>query len=284
MQRTPQRFDPRQHMRTSDFEIFHYRESAPGPVAIHHHDFYEVYFFLSGQVEYRVEGTVYRMEPGDLLLISPMELHQPIVQPDSEPYERMVLWIGRDYLESLSTGEISLTRCFDWTRPGHTNLLQLNAVQRAGIAAKLDELEREANGDGYGAALWASGALLQLLVELNRMALQSTGDGAAETPSLVSRVLEYVGEHYRENLTLATLAQEFYVSKSYLSHEFRQTVGTSLYHYIQLKRLLIARQMLRDNIAPGVVCQNCGFGDYANFYRTFRREYGISPREYQNSP
>ena len=281
MRRSSQRFDPRQHMRTGDFEIFHYRDSAPGPVAIHHHDFYEVYFFLGGQVEYRVEGAVYHMEPGDLLLISPMELHQPIVKPDSEPYERMVLWIDRDYLESLSTGETSLTRCFDQSRPDHTNLLRLNAVQRAAVASKLDGLAREARGGDYGGALWAAGALLQLLVELNRAALQSGGAGTAEEPSLVSRVLDYIGEHCQENLVLEDLAQRFYVSKFYLSHAFRQEVGVSVYRYVQLKRLLIARQMLRSGTAPGVVCHSCGFGDYANFYRAFRAAYGVSPRTCQ---
>lgn len=273
-------FDPRQTMRAHDFEIFHYRDSKLGSVAIHHHDFYEIYYFLGGQVDYRVEGAVYHMEPGDLLLINPLELHQPVIHPGAEAYERIVLWIDQDYLEELPTGEVSLTRCFDHAQPGHTNLLRLNAAQRSGVGAKLEELLREAGGTEYGAALWASGAVLQLLVEINRIALQSDGRGMREEPSLVSQVLSYIGDHYWEELTLESLSQQFYVSKFYLSHEFRRSVGTSPYHYILLKRLLIARQLLRDGVGPGVVCQSCGFGDYANFYRAFRAEYGMSPREY----
>lgn len=276
-----QRFDPRQTMRAHDFEIFHYRDSALGPVAIHHHDFYEVYYFLGGQVEYRVEGSVYRMEPGDLLLISPMELHQPVIHSGGEPYERIVLWINRDHLENLPTGTVSLTRCFDRTQPGHSNLLRLTSAQRSGVDRQLDELTRESRSEEYGARLWAEGTLLQLMVALNRISLQSAAGGLEEgSPSLVSQVLDYIGEAYQEELTLDGLAQRFYVSKFYLSHEFRQEVGVSLYHYIQLKRLLIARQMLRSGIAPGVVCQSCGFGDYANFYRAFRSVYGVSPREF----
>jgi len=282
-----QRFDPRQHMRSQSFEVFHYRDSHPQPVAVHHHDFYEIYFFLSGQVEYRVEGSTYLMQPGDLLLISPMELHQPMINPVSGPYERIVLWIGKEYLEGLGTDEVSLTHCFDHTLPTHKNLLRLDSVQRASITEKITELLQESNSERYGGKLWATGTFLQLMVELNRIAMQSDATTervpAHNDPSpLISRVLAYVGEHFREPISLDDLAERFYVSKYHLSHEFQQAVGISLYRYIILKRLLNAKQMLSSGVAPGIVCHNCGFGDYANFYRAFKSEYGISPRIYSS--
>ena len=52
-------FDPRQSMTTPKFEIFHYRDAKFEGVAVHQHDFYEVYFFISGNVEYNVEGKSY---------------------------------------------------------------------------------------------------------------------------------------------------------------------------------------------------------------------------------
>jgi len=73
------------------------------------------------------------------------------------------------------------------------------------------------------------------------------------------------------------------VSKYHLSHEFSSIVGTSVYRYIMLKRLLIAKQMLSSGISPGAVCINCGFGDYANFFRAFKAQYGISPRDCASS-
>ena len=69
------------------------------------------------------------------------------------------------------------------------------------------------------------------------------------------------------------------MSKYHLSHEFSRVVGTGVYRYIMLKRLLIARQMLSGGVAPGTVFSSCGFGDYANFYRAFKSQYGISPRD-----
>ena len=48
---------------------------------------------------------------------------------------------------------------------------------------------------------------------------------------------------------------------------------------VPLKRLLIAKQMLSTGISPGVVYSNCGFSDYANFYRAFKTQYGVSPSD-----
>lgn len=279
MRENVQRFDPRQVMSRPDFEVFYYREPKPGNVEVHHHDFYEVYFFLNGQVEYWVEGRFYRLEPGDLLLISPMELHRPTVREDGL-YERIVLWVDRAWLEKFSAGGDSLSRCFDHALSTHTNLLRPSAGQRAAIRSRLAELVQESYGDGgYAGAQYATGVLLQFLAELNRMALHTDEQQRTDEPeTLVSRVLAYVGAHYSEELSLETLAQNFYVSKYHLSHEFSRAVGIGVHRYIMLKRLQVARQLLAEGIAPGEVCIACGFRDYTNFYRAFRAEYGTGPR------
>ena len=59
MQSQTQSFQTRQNMEKNTFEVFRYRDPKPEGVAVHHHDFYEIYFFLSGEVEYRVEGKTY---------------------------------------------------------------------------------------------------------------------------------------------------------------------------------------------------------------------------------
>ncbi len=282
MRERVQRFDPRQEMRRPGFEVFYYRDPKPGNVEVHHHDFYEVYFFLNGQVEYWVEGRVYRLEPGDLLLISPMELHRPIVG-EGGLYERIVLWVDRAWLERFSDAGASLTRCFDSALSSHTNLLRPSAGQRAAVRGRLAELVQESYGDSsYAGAQYATGVLLQFMAELNRMALHlGAQDHPQDIPdTLVSRVLAYVGAHYNEELSLEALAQRFYVSKYHLSHEFSRAVGVGVYRYVLLKRLQMARQMLAGGTSPGEVCTACGFRDYTNFYRAFRAEYGAGPREF----
>lgn len=276
-----QNFTPRQHMLRRSFEIYRYCDANPGEISLHHHDFYEVYLFLGGHVCYNVESRSYRLLPGDILLIGPTELHQPRIEKDAGVYERMVLWLDKPFLESLSTDATSLTRCFDVSVPGHTNLLRPSPAQRAEFQTLLEQLAVESRSDDYGAEVLCQGLLLQGMVLLNRLAQALPADGAAEKDAgVVPQVLRYINEHYTDPLSLELLASKFFVSKYHLSHAFNRVVGTSVYRYIIQKRLVIAKQMLAGGVAPTDVYRHCGFGDYANFYRAFKAEYHISPKQY----
>ena len=275
-------FDPRQSMSDSKFEVFHYRDAKFEGVPVHQHDFYEVYYFIGGSVEYSVEGRTYELKSGDLLLINPLELHQPRIAPDQQDYERIVLWINKNYLSELCFNKTSLTRCFDSSQPDHTNLLRPTKIQQSYISAMLDELITENTSDGYAVEIASEAILLRFLVELNRLTIDSSSalrkDEASS--SIIPDVLEYINKHFCEKLTLNEIADEFFVSKYYLSHAFNNVVGTSVHRYIVLKRLIHAKQMLLSGIKSTTAATNCGFNDYAGFYRAFTAEYGVTPTEF----
>ena len=273
MRERSQRFDPRQTMQTDTFEIFHYKDPQPGVVEVHHHDFYEIYLFLGGQVDYWVEGRILRLTAGDLLLINPMELHRPMIQTDTT-YERIVLWVNKAYLEGL-TEDGQLSRCFD---PSLPNLIRPTAGERTALTAWLSNLLRETYSRDFCSEYSAFGIFLQFMVQLNRIALHMQPQQEETAVSnLVDQVLHYIGRHINEELTLDGLAERFFVSKYHLSHTFTREVGVSLHRYITLRRLLMARQLLSAGVAAGQVSSACGFSDYTSFYRAFKAEYGISP-------
>lgn len=275
-------FDPRQSMTSPTFEIFHYRDAKFEGVAVHQHDFYEVYFFISGNVEYSVEGKSYLLKKGDIMLINPLELHQPRIAPDQNVYERIVLWINKNYLSRLCTNNTSLSQCFDNTNPQHTNLLRLSKAQQSYFSTKLRELLEESNNKDYGSDLASQAILTRFLVELNRLTLSM--DKKVETDKsssdLIPDILSFINQHYCEKISLSTIADEFFISKYYLSHAFNDAVGTSVNRYITLKRLINAKQMLSSGIKPTTAAIHCGFNDYAGFYRAFTAEYGITPKEF----
>lgn len=272
MRKTARAFDPRQVMHRPDFEVFHYHDAKMQEVPLHHHDFYEVYFFLGGKVEYQVEGRSYRLEPEDILLISPRELHRPNVAPEAE-YERIVLWINASYLQEISAGAPLLSECFETGR----NLLSGARTPAAGLIRRLAE---EAASGKAGSELSTRGLFFQFLAELLRLFEARESEAQApEEPPLIAELLRYLGEHYREELTLDAVAERFYVSKYHLSHLFSRSVGTSMYRYIMLKRLQHAKGLLAEGVGPGDACRDCGFSDYSNFFRSFRAVYGISPQD-----
>ena len=277
-----QAFNTRQKMSTNTFEVFHYKDTATKEVALHHHDFYEVYFFVSGNVTYNVESRSFLLSPGDILLIAPNELHQPVVAAEKQNYERFVLWINKSYLQQFDLSEGLVTRCFDTEVPGHVNLLRPDGVTREMMNYLLQSLLVEQSRQEYGADLYTMGLLAQILVILNRLAERSRQDiqPKENSDSVVYRVLAYINEHYNEDLSLDFLANKFFISKYHLSREFGRLVGTSVYRYIVQKRLVMAKQMMSAGVPTSTVYQHCGFGDYSNFYRAFKAEYQISPKEF----
>lgn len=276
-------FDPWQDMRRPDFELHFKRDVCLDKVELHHHDFYEIYFLMSGDVTYTIESRLCHVMPGDLLLISPRELHQIRIQAELAAYERYVLWLAPHMLDRLSTDQTDLRRCFGEEQIACGNLLKLRPEERTLAQSLFQRLWQETGETGYGAELMGTCLLTELLVLINRLADQKDSRTEARTNQAVSQAVDYIHLHYGEPLSLSMLADRFYVSKYHLSHEFNRQIGTSVHRYILKKRLLISRQMLAQGKAPGDIAGDCGFGDYTGFYRAFRAEYGLSPREYAQS-
>ena len=285
MRQRSQKFDSRQNMTRSNYEVFHYNEPPKNDVEVHSHDFYEIFFLINGNISYWMEGEVYNPAPGDILLIDPMTLHRPIISKDNKTYERIVIWINKSYLDNFKENELDLSFCFQKSIESQKKLLHPSSMQKSKLTEKLSSLINEYYSDSYGSSLYSDSLLLQVMIELNRLVSNNAQKPIRQhgTSTLVSQILDYIGKNYREEISLDSLAEHFFVSKYHLSHEFSKETGTSLYRYIMLKRLIEAKQLLQQNITAGEAAIKCGFNDYSSFFRAYKSEYGISPREYFES-
>lgn len=275
-------FSNRQRMRRQTFELYRHQDLYPDEMTLHHHGFYEVNLFLSGNVNYTVENRTYRIGEGDVLLVSPAELHQPVAPVENQKYERFVLWIDQAYLQRYTQLGFELTRCFDPHTPGYTNLIHPDNLSLQYLIFLLEQLQQESDSAEFASDLCAQTYLVQVLITLNRLAQRKpkTMEIRDKSESVVTAVLNYINSHYNEDLSLDLLANKFFISKYHLSREFGRLTGTSVYRYIIQKRLVIAKQLMSEGVPSTAVYQQCGFGDYSNFYRAFKAEYQVSPKEF----
>lgn len=273
-------FQQRQHMLLEDYEIYHYRDSRELHVSLHFHDFYECYLLLSGNIRYQIDSASFTISPGDLLLIGPNQLHRPLFTQSNEPYERLVLWLSRAFVESLSTQESDLSSCFSTQR---LSAIRFLPEQRENITRQLFDLLNATGSDQFGRDVLCRSLVTSLLVTFNR-ALEGRERALPRADVRVSKLAKaisnYLDAHLAETISLDELSQTVFLSKYYLERVFRRETGVSIYQMLLQKRMIHARNLMQEGVPLTSVAQKCGFSEYSGFYRAFRNEYGISPRKY----
>ena len=97
-------------------------------------------------------------------------------------------------------------------------------------------------------------------------------------------VSSYIHAHYNEDISLEFLSENFFISSSYLSREFKQVTGFNLSNYIQLTRIKNAQyRLVSSNDKISIIAQECGFSSFSQFNRVFNKIAGTSPREYRQT-
>ncbi len=279
-----QDFTPRQFMITSNYEYFHYQDQSAMEVEYHNHDFYEIYLFISGKVTYMIEGNFYKLRPGDIVFINNRELHKPIVDP-SEAYERIVLWVNPDFIRKEGTAETHLGMCFETTHAPlkKNNLIRPFSDTLINIRSIITKFEKASNNYGYGSDLLKQIYLIELLVFINKAFYETyEQDIAADIVfnDNISQIIHYINQNLDSELTLDAIATSFHCSKYHLIREFKKYTGYTIHQYIQQKRLIVARSLLKTGMQVGDVCGRCGFEDYSNFIRLFKKTFGMPPKKY----
>ncbi len=266
-----------------DFRLFHLKDSRAQELDFHYHEFDKIVFQLGGKVVYHIEGKSYFLKPYDILLVGHNMIHKPVIDP-SEPYERMVLWLGGDYLSRRSREGCDLSTCFTLTEERNVHLLRPKGEERLRYRALFERLKEAAEGADFGAALLADTCLVQLMIALNRDLLgrqEPEEEGAYRFDPKMEEVTRYITEHLEEDLSIDRLAGEFYLSRYYLMHRFKEVYGITVHQYVRQKRLLHAAESIRRGTPVLKAAMEAGFNDYSAFLRAFQGTYGKSPREWK---
>jgi AraC-like DNA-binding protein len=267
-------------MLSSDYEIYHYLNSDIRNINIHHHDFYEFYFFISGDVTYLIEGKSYKLEPGNIVLINSKELHQAVIDSEEAYYERIVLWMNKAFLKELSNDETDLSLCFEGL--SKRNVLSSDIEQQKNIRFILNKLVALENYQGIGYELLYKAYITELMIHINNLAFNENKELNVDMKksNLIDGIIEYINSHIEEDITVDEIAEQFYLSKFHLSREFKKYTGTTIHRYIVQKKLIEAKELILKEVPIIDVYKQCGFGDYSNFFRAFKNEYGITPKQY----
>ena len=248
-------------------------------ISLHSHSFYEViHCRTADRVEYLIGSRQYRINSGDIIIIAPGTSHMPIFPEDMQyPYDRDIMWVNAGFMAKI----IDLFPSFSIERMRSPILLHTKGSSYGYIGDYFtDGINDTINQkEGYDKIVTAH-AILIISHVLRAISEGVSGGFEAEKPTMINSLIEHIEGHLDEKLNLDEVAAHFYISRGTVNKLFKQSMDTTFYKFVTQRRLILAKVLIAEGESMDSISRKCGFSDYSTFYKAFKKEYGISPREY----
>ena len=245
-------------------------KSSPivGKFNAHSHDFFELSMCISGHITHRINGKSYDFDPGDILLLTPTDIHSEFAKDNSNTIQ---VHFKENMLDEntvnllLNYGADPIFRFDEKTAQNMKSLLLL----------LLDEYESGG----------ADGEYLQRLFECMMLLFMRASDinkSKYKSTSPIQKSLTYLNMHFRESPTLEEVARICNMSKTYFCSMFKEYTGVGFVKYLNVLKLNYARRLLTStSVSITEICYRSGFNSESNFLRAFKQEFGMPAQKYR---
>ena len=245
------------------------------------HPKYEIFLLIEGDVTMLINSQRYLIGNGALVLLNSKDLH---ISMNNAPrmYKRITVMFDSRTIRQFNTERTNLLDCFKIATARQRNIIYLNPEQIAVFQSLASQIYKNCNSPAYGDDMIAFSSLVALLVFINRM-YRSHLPKVAPLPltPIIRDIVDYVDSHIDEEISVNELCRRFSYSVAYVSAQFSRQMGLPLKQFIVTKKIALAKQLLDESLSVTQVCERCGFGDYSNFIRTFKKNVGVSPLQWR---
>lgn len=243
-----------------------FRKRTNPEFSAHVHDDIELVYTKHGRGTAWCDGKKYTLTDGTWFLVFPNQVHHYVDCADGEywvlimkPFD--LLRYGEFFVKGVPD---SAVYCFE-------------SGQDDGLGSLLETACREYGRDGYSDVIAAY--LTAVFGKLLPFFSVKKVDFSRET---VLKILQYCTAHYKEDLTVASVADSLDLSRSCVSHIFSTRISMNFCNYINSLRLAEAEKILKNkNYTVTEVANMSGFPTIRTFNRAFFKKHGISPSTYR---
>lgn len=266
-------------VRFLDWEIVklipHVEKYATGERAVfrHWHTGIEILYFLGGESRLWINGREIHIKEEGIALVNSNEPHQ-LIRYETQQASGCTIIISYEYMKQLYKGIDQCSFILDEKNPSYERL-------KWQMRELLSVYQRRSRNQFYHIKLNnVVNEIIYLLLTDFRIE-----NGKLHTQKYEERyrlIIQFIEQHYKENLKMEQLAGQFGFSKEYFSRSFKKYMNINFKDYLTKRRLLEAEHLLREtDWQISDVALECGFMDIKMFYCAFKKEYGSTPSTYR---
>ena len=242
-------------------------EENPRNWTPHLHDTLEVYILIEGDVSFAVEGSYYKLSPGDAIITKPNEMHNCILNSRSV-HRHLCFWFGA---ESSFVFDEFLRHDF-----GENNLIRADEAAQKRLHKIYDSIIKSEKEKDTHAQFYLT---LEMLGIMRKFI--SADSGITVSDDLFTRIISDIGKNFRRIKNLDYFSANYYISQSTLNRLFKTHLNTTPKQYLEMKKLAYSRGLLRKGRTVAEASAEAGFPDASNYIRLFNNSFGITPGEYR---
>jgi len=246
----------------------------------HFHNFYEMHILLDSHANHIIEGNLYRINMFDIVCLKPYLLHKS-EYPQGPPKKRLIIQFHLpDYEDILHPELTEALSIFEAPLP----IYRFDQKLQDNFISLLNEIFQASKSGSPINKLTIHSRFLALICMIYQYRSSNIyePESLSATAAKIYAITAYIHNHYSEELSLASLSKQFYLSNYYLSHLFKEITGFTLINYIQMTRIRNAQQLLlfTDKKITDIA-EQCGFDSFSQFNRVFNKFCDTSPRDYK---
>ncbi len=245
----------------------------------HFHEHYEIYYQVYGERYYFVNDRAYKVEAGDIVLISEYELHHTFAA-DGNGFERILINFNSKFLSGVTHHIKDITI---------EDLFQLCIFKPEGyLKQRLEQVILNIESECILckpqkiSITYAEILMSELFILLSRVPKKQYEVYDYSEQNLL-KAIRFIKAHYNERLSLDDISKKFFMSKYYFCHKFKQLMGITFKQYFEMVKINEARRLLNNTgTSIAKIAEMIGFDNETNFCRMFKKVMGISPLQYRN--
>ena len=230
----------------------------------HRHEFYELEYISEGNGEYVINGEAFKIQAGDLVFVTPMDLHSYC--RGNEKFRTITVKFVQESLcnslRDITKMDSFIIHCDDKLADAFLTIKEERTSESFTELAVKNALER----------------IVILLLRRNDISLMST------TVYDIDKIIGFLNQNFRNTITLDEVSEKCGYSNAHFCRQFKKTTGKTLVEYLNGIRVTHAKNLLlTTDMTVTDISYDCGFGSVRNLNREFFKKYNLSPTEYRKT-